>query len=143
MNVSFLGDQFLKDIFLQVKVSTLDSLIPILKQERKHQAILKVDAEGSEARILLGGLQFLQQIDVPVIFLDFEWIRETLDGSKTPTSDRKMCEKFLEAVERLGYVATVEARLPSDPEALLHFSQVEKWPNDVILHKNITQFFKF
>ncbi|XP_075240264.1 uncharacterized protein LOC142335820 [Convolutriloba macropyga] len=52
-------------------VATLDDLLPIFTKLGLEEALIKMDCEGSEPRVILGGLNFLKTIRVPVIAMEF------------------------------------------------------------------------
>ena len=58
-------------LFQSTPVATLDDLLPIFTKLGLEEALIKMDCEGSEPRVILGGLNFLKAIRVPVIAMEF------------------------------------------------------------------------
>jgi len=58
---------------IEVKTTTLDDVFPKLKIDPATRLVMKVDAEGSEFNIFMGGSKTLALSNVDVIFFENSW----------------------------------------------------------------------
>ena len=100
----FLNNSMLKKIFIkesEVEITTLNSFIPYLSN--KNIALMKLDVEGQELKILEGGAKLITQYHVPFIVLEFSpsYLKEV--GSEP----KKLIQFFIEN----GYKISIEGFL--------------------------------
>ena len=106
--------------FQSSPVATLDDLLPVFERRGLTEAIIKIDCEGSEPSVFIGGEKFLTQISVPFIQMEFSGLKRMLDNRKT--------ERFFRLMNRLNYVPTV---VGSDKLHNLLKTDYKDWPDDI------------
>ncbi|XP_075241934.1 uncharacterized protein LOC142336860 isoform X2 [Convolutriloba macropyga] len=109
-------------------VATLDDLLPIFTKLGLEEALIKMDCEGSEPRVILGGLNFLKAIRVPVIAMEFAGSRNIVQKSSATSVEYNYVIQSLEALRELGYIPT---RVGGDLEKNLTQTRIEEWPGDI------------
>merc|ERR1711879_9373 len=82
-----------------VQIATLDDLLPYMEKTGIKQVVMKMDMEGSEPRAIMGGLKFMEQIDIPFIIMEFHNIAATLRGDPW-SDDFKMAAMFLKVMDK-------------------------------------------
>ena len=57
-------------MFQTSSVATLDDLLPLFQKLGISEALMKIDCEGSEPKVISGGMKFLSTIQVPYISME-------------------------------------------------------------------------
>ena len=100
---------------------------------------MKVDVEASEANVILGGLEFLKQISVPVILMELKGVQEILAAGKDKPDlfgKKETVQQFLNEMISLGYVGKPVPGINSDKT--LDKNSFLSWPYNIFWVKNIT-----
>ena len=83
-----------------IRVTTLDNMLPLLNLKNINQVIIKMDIEGSEPNAIIGGQKFLEEVDVPYILMEFHNIVKPMNSKSRKNGSKR--RKFLEAMLILG-----------------------------------------
>ena len=60
-------------------MATLDDLLPVFERQGIKEAVMKIDCEGSEPKVIAGGKKFLSIIDVPYISMEILVVKRYAD----------------------------------------------------------------
>ena len=107
-------------------MATLDDLLPIFHKMGIEKAIIKADCEGSEPGVVLGGQNFLREISVP--FIQMEWNIVKQDLKKKDANYKHMVNLALQVMSDLKFVpVTLGGTLENSLESK-HYSE---WPYEI------------
>lgn len=82
-----------------IQVSTLDNLLTIFRRENIKEAIVKMDIEVSEANAIFGGLHLLREIQIPVINMEFGWLKIPYHSNLPADKEKKLLiDRFLREI---------------------------------------------
>ncbi|XP_075261497.1 uncharacterized protein LOC142353170 isoform X2 [Convolutriloba macropyga] len=83
-----------------IKIATLDQFLPTLKRLNISQVIIKMDIEEAEPFAIIGGQNFLEQIEIPFFTMEFRHMANTLRSQKPENLSRKQAiYKMLEIMD--------------------------------------------
>ena len=107
-----------------IKVGKLDQLLPLFTRLQIKQAIVKMDVEGSEANVISGGQNLLEQIEIPYIQMEMMHTRKFLSNFDDPEKT-KLVQNMLKIMDK-----RFKATLVSNGR-LLDIQDAYKWPFNV------------
>ena len=105
-----------KETFITQTIK-LDDLVPLMKGKT---VVIKMDIETKEYSALLGGSNFFDSVDIPMIQMEINWHRTRESGPKI-----------------VDYLAQRNFAVFADPGKLrpLNVSNIQTWPGDVYFLK--------
>ena len=105
-----------KETFITQTIK-LDDLVPLMKGKT---VVIKMDIETKEYSALLGGTNFFDSVDIPMIQMEINWHRTRESGPKI-----------------VDYLAQRNFAVFADPGKLrpLNVSNIQTWPGDVYFLK--------
>ena len=90
-----------KDLTEEVTFTKLSNYIPYLS--KKNLALIKIDVEGSEGKVIYSGIELITKYHIPFLFIEFRNSYLKLRG----TDPRKLLEMFVNN----GYLLSLDGFL--------------------------------
>ncbi|XP_075244019.1 uncharacterized protein LOC142338239 isoform X2 [Convolutriloba macropyga] len=112
--------------------ATLNDLVPILRNLNRQQAVIKLDIEGSESRVLLAAREFFIAIEVPLIQMEFGMLYK-MHLHNYPNSPP--INQLLEFMKEMGYEACEFQKRTEMTLRSLSNRKISRWPWDIIWSK--------
>lgn len=113
-----------------VQTITLDDLLEVTNFSR---AIIKIDAQGHEHRILDRAENLLNKIDVPFIFTEWLMMKTFYVDSNHTSADKLIVQSMMKKLFDLNYrpfQLNYDGGQPLDPNRWFD------WPHDIVWHKS-------
>ena len=126
LNDNKLNQQFTK--IGEVEITTLNSFIPFLS--KKNVALIKIDVEGNEFRIIEGGKELITKYHVPFVVLEFTPIYLKELGSEP----LKLIQLFIENDYKISLNGFFSKRYITVEEL---FAKATKQINCYFIHSSI------
>ena len=122
-NLGKLNNIFDGEIFNDIELTKLDKYIKFLVNN--NLALIKIDVEGAEGNVIMGGKNLINKYHIPFIFM--EYTKKYLEAHGTNVLE------FLEFFEKNGYKITMENFLSKK-----YISSLELINKDAIINLFIT-----
>ena len=122
-NLGKLNNIFDGEIFNDIELTKLDKYIKFLVNN--NLALIKIDVEGAEGNVIMGGKNLINKYHIPFIFM--EYTKKYLEAHGTNVLE------FLEFFEKNGYKITMENFLSKN-----YISSLELINKDAIINLFIT-----